>query len=123
MRYTRFNPEGVKVSQHTCADDERPDIADMIHTVGVASVRITRVGGSCTVYERDDETVDRNGAPLLYGRCDTCGSACDEDGDCLVDVDHVTALDGGGEIVNPGPSDGLTEVDRRSIAEAGRPGR
>lgn len=41
-------------------------------------------------YRLADET-ERDGRPLLRGRCDTCGAPCDDDG-CTADRTHEVAL-------------------------------
>lgn len=108
-----MNPQGQGVEAGELADDNLPGLADLVHTVGTISVTIKRDDGSSTIYTRSE-----NG----YGHCDTCGAPCTDDG-CVVDVDHLVSIDGGGDIVNPGPSDGMTEVERDSIRDAGRPGQ
>lgn len=60
---------------------------------GPDAVRSKAVPGSAITQDPDDECYDTNGVPLPYGRCDTCGSPCDESG-CTTDRAHVIAMSG-----------------------------
>lgn len=100
MKYTRINSEGIVLATGTASDTERPDLADLIHTVGIEAVIIRRLSGIHTVYERDDTTtpeellaeLDADEFLDLYslphGRCDTCGAPCLIDG-CSLDPTHA----------------------------------
>lgn len=51
-----------------------PPVLDVIHSI-----------------DPDDETTDAKGRPFVYGRCDTCGAPCDEQG-CTIDRSHIVAI-------------------------------
>lgn len=57
-------------------------------------ISVSRYGGAVVVLDLDvpegDECYDDSGE-LLYGRCDTCGAACNRYG-CSADAEHEVAL-------------------------------